>query len=53
MYQETDEFMSFKLSNALFMEGVENGGRWQFREEEEREQRPADTAKSNCMKQAT
>lgn len=34
------------------MEGVGNGGGWQFREEREGEQRAADTAKSNWMKQA-
>ena len=41
-------------SNALmlFREQEETGGGWQFREEGEREQRAADTAKSNWMKQA-
>lgn len=41
-----------KHSNALFMVGVKNGGGWQFREEGEGEERAADTAKSNWMKQA-
>lgn len=40
----------FKYSNALFMEGVEDGGGWQFGEEGE--QRAADTAKSNWVTQA-
>lgn len=37
----------------LFREQVENGGRWQFRKEGEREQRAADTAKANWREQAT
>ena len=41
----------FKCS-MLFREQEETGGGWQFREEGEREQRAADTAKSNWMKQA-
>lgn len=42
----------FEHSNALFTEGAGNRGGWQFGEEEEGEQRAADRANPNWVKQA-